>query len=98
MIYLIPDHYSHSVFDIDKMFDSPKVDLDIEELRSSDGLISDLDLLLIAENLDAPEDRHRIIIITAKEQELPNGAKELPTAIDIVKDLDVVEMNWGAEY
>ena len=36
--------------------------------------------------------------MTAKEQELPNGAKELPTGIDIVKDLDVVEMSWGAEY
>ncbi len=55
-------------------------------------------LLLVDENMDAPEDRHRIIIMTPKKQELPNGAKELPTGIDIVKDLDIVEMSWGAEY
>ena len=98
LIFIFPDYYRHSVFDIDKMFDSPKVDLDNEELRSSDDTLSLTGLLVVDENLDAPEDRHRIIIMTAKEQELPNGAKELPTGIDIVKDLDVVEMSWGADY
>ena len=38
------------------------------------------------------------IIMTAREQELPNGATELPTGIDIIQGLEVVEMTWCTEY
>ena len=36
------------------MFDSPKVDLDNKELRSSDETLSLTGLLLVDENMDAP--------------------------------------------
>jgi len=84
LIFIFPDYYRHPVFDIDKMFDTPKIDLEDEELRSSDETISLTRLLLVDDNLDAPEDHRRIIIMTAREQQLPYSSTELPTGIDIV--------------